>query len=62
MWAKFAVFLGFESVSIITVDSNVAILLMYYQHRLDLKLFLQTGTGSKEKILEIQTTILVLML
>ena len=50
------------NVSIITVDSNVAILLMYYQHRLDLQLFLRTGTGSKEKIFEIQTTILVLML
>ena len=28
---------------------------MYYQHRLDLKLFLQIGTGSKENIFDIQT-------
>lgn len=27
---------------------------MYYKHRRDLKLFLQLGTGSKEKILDIQ--------
>ena len=53
--AKFAASLGFESVSIITVDSDVAILSMYYQHRLDLNIFLQLGTGSKEKIFDIQT-------
>ena len=53
--AKFAASLGFESVSIITVDSDVAILSMYYQHRLDLNIFLQMGTGSKEKIFDIQT-------
>ena len=48
-------FLGFESASIITVDSDVAILSIYYQHRLDVKLFLRIGTGSKEKIFDIQT-------
>ena len=53
--AKFAASLGFESASIITVDSDVAILSMYYQHRLDVKLFLRIGTGSKEKIFDIQT-------
>ena len=55
MCAKFAVSLGFESASIITVDSDVAIFSIYYQHRLDLKLFLQMGTGSKEKIFDIKT-------
>ena len=39
--AKFAVSLGFESAFSITVDSDVAIFSIYYQHRLDLKLFLQ---------------------
>ena len=55
LWAKFAASLGFESASIITVDSDVAILSIYYQHRLDVKLFLRIGTGSKEKIFDIQT-------
>ena len=55
MCAKFAASLGFESASIITVDSDVAILSVYYQHRLDLKLFLQTGTGTKEKLFDVQT-------
>ena len=53
--AKFAASLGFESVSIITVDSDVAILSKYYQHRLDLNIFLQMGIGSKEKLFDIQT-------
>ena len=53
--AKFAASLGFESASIINVDSDVAILSIYYQHRLDVKLFLRIGTGSKEKIFDIQT-------
>ena len=38
LWAKFAASLDFESASIITVDSDVAILSIYYQHRLDVKL------------------------
>ena len=48
-------FLGFESASIITVDSDVAILSIYHQHRLDVKLFLRIGTVSKEKIFDIHT-------
>ena len=44
--AKLVVSLGFESVSIITVDSDVAIFSMNYQHTLDLKLFLRMVTGS----------------
>ena len=55
MCTKFAASLGFESASIINVDSDVAILSIYYQHRLDVKLFLRIGTGSKEKIFDIQT-------
>ena len=55
MGAKFAASLDFESVFIITADSDVAILLMYYQHRLNLKLFLRIGTGSKENFFYIQT-------
>ena len=55
MCTKFAASLGFESASIINVDSDVAILSIYYQHRLDVKLFLRMGTGSKEKIFDIQT-------
>ena len=55
LYTKFAASLGFESASIITVDSDVAIISMYYQHRLDLELFLQMGTGSKTQIFDIQT-------
>ena len=44
--AKLVASLGFESASIITVDSDVAIFSMNYQHRLGLKLFLRMGTGS----------------
>ena len=51
--AKFAASLSFESAYIITVDSDVANLSMYYQHRLDLKLFLWMGAGSKEKVFDI---------
>ena len=47
--AKFVASLAFESASIITADSDVAILSMHYQHRLDLKLFPRKGTGSKKK-------------
>ena len=54
MCAKFAASLGFESASVITVDSDV-ILSMYYQHRLDLKLLLGLGTGSKAKGFNIET-------
>ena len=50
---KFAASLGFESASITAVDSDVAILSIYSQHRLDLKLYLRMGTGSKEKIFDI---------
>ena len=48
-------FLGFESASIITVDSDVAILSIYHQHRLDVKLFLRIGAVSKEKMFDIHT-------
>ena len=49
MCTKFAASLGFESASIITINSEVATPSMYYKHRLDLKLFLQMDTGSKKK-------------
>ena len=52
---KFAASIASESASIITVGSDLAILSMYYQHRLDLKLFLHIGTGFKEKIFNIKT-------
>ena len=54
--AKFAASFGSKSASIITVDSDLAILLMYYQYKLDLKLFLQMGSGSKGNIFNIQTS------
>ena len=60
--AKFAVSLGFESAFSITVDSDVAIFSIYYQHRLDLKLFLQMATGSKGKIFDIQTISVLILL
>ena len=47
--------LGFERASIITVDSDLTLLSIYYQHWLDWKLFLRMGTCCKERIFDIQT-------
>ena len=53
--AAFASTLGFSAVNIITVDSDVAILALYYQSRLDISLYLEMGTGSKTKIYDISS-------
>ena len=47
--AAYAVHLGFDTVRIVTVDTDVAILTLYYQTRLDLSIYLEIGTGSKVK-------------
>ena len=44
----------FESVKIVTVDSDVAILSIYYQKRLDLSIHLEMGTGTKTKLFDIK--------
>ena len=51
--AKHAASLGFESVNIITVDSDVAILSLYYQRRIDLSIYLEFGTGRKTSLFDI---------
>lgn len=45
---------GYESVKIVTVDSDVAILSIYYQKRLDLSIYLEMGTGTKTKLFDIK--------
>ena len=51
--ASFAASLGFESTTIITVDSDVAILALHYQSKLNLSLYLQMGTSANIKIYNI---------
>ena len=51
--AAFASSLGFPSVNIVTVDSDVAVLSLYYQQRLDVEIYLQMGTGVREKIYKV---------
>ena len=57
--AQFAASLGFQSVEIITVDSNVAILSLYFQPFLaDLNINLQMGSGTKLELLDIKSNTL----
>ena len=51
--AAFASGLGFTSCIIITVDSDVALLSLYFQPQFDINIYLQMGTGIREKIFEI---------
>ena len=53
--ASFAADLGFSSVNIVTVDSDVAILSLYYQTKLDISLYLELGTGSRVRIFNISS-------
>ena len=45
--ASYASILGFERVKIITVDTDVAILALYFQSKLDISIYMEIGTGSK---------------
>ena len=54
-WAQHTASLGFSSATIITVDSNVAILCFYYQSRINLSLVLEYGTGTKTSIFDIES-------
>ena len=50
--APFAASLGFQSVEIITVNSDVAILSLYFQAFLaDFNIYLQMGSGTKVELL-----------
>ena len=49
----FASSLGFHAVNVITVDSDMAILSLYFQSQLDICIYLQMGTGLREKIYEV---------
>ena len=50
--AAYASQLGFNSVSIITVDSDVAILSLYFQSKLGVEIYLQMGTGFRKNIMK----------
>ena len=53
--AEFAVSLGFQSIQIITVDSDVAILSLYFQHFLaDCNIYLQMGSETKVELFDIK--------
>jgi len=52
--AKFAQDLGCSDIGIFTVDSDVAILACYYSQLLTCRLFLQIGSGSNLRILDIR--------
>ena len=56
--AKFAQDLGYRNVKIFTVDSDVAILACYYSQLLNCRLFLQIGSGSNLRILDIGNNVL----
>ena len=51
--SQYAAHLGFDSVKIITVDSDVAILALYFQTQLEVSIYLEMGTGSRTKIFNI---------
>lgn len=51
--AAYASQLGFDSVNIITVDSDVAILSLHFQPKLDVEIYLQMGTGFRERIYQV---------
>ena len=53
--ASFAGDLGFSSVNIVTVDSDVGILALYYQSKLDVSICLEMGTSSKIQIFDISS-------
>ena len=53
---KLAQEIGYTDAVIYTVDSDVAILLMYYSRRLAVNLFMQLGTGSNVRIVDVGNT------
>ena len=56
LWAQFAGSLGFQSVEIITVDSDVAILSLYFQPFLaDFNIYLKMVSGTKVELSDIKS-------
>ena len=53
--ATFAASLGFHSVNIVNVNTNVAILSFYFQLQMNVNYFLQMDTGARERIYEISS-------
>ena len=53
--ASFAAELGYQKVRIVTVDSDIGILALYYQQKIDVDLLLEIGTGANLKIIDIST-------
>ena len=51
--AQFASTLGFQSVKIITIDSDVAILALYFASNIKTHIYLQMGTGAKVVVYDI---------
>ena len=53
LYAQFASTLGFQSVKIITVDSDVAILALYFASKIKTHIYLEMGTGAKVVVYDI---------
>ena len=51
--ASYAATLGIDEVNIVTVDSDVAILSLYYQQEISTRILLEYGTSTKTKIVDI---------
>ena len=51
--AQFSSTLGFQSVKIITVDSDVAILALYFASKIKTHIYLEMGTGAKIVVYDI---------
>ena len=51
--ASYAATLGIDEVNIVTVDSDVAILSLYYQQEISTRILLEYGTSTKPKIFDI---------
>ena len=53
--ATFAAELGYQKVRIVTIDSDIGTLVLYYQQKADADLLLEIGTGPNLKIIDIST-------
>ena len=53
--ANFAAELGYQKVRIVTVNSDMGILALYYQQKIKADLLLKIGTGPNLKIIDIST-------
>ena len=51
--ASYAATLGIDEVNIVTVDSDVAVLSLYYQQQISTRILLEYGTSTKTKIFDI---------